>query len=111
MFSRRASLLVTKQRFKIPAASHNVKNQNVLTPDPVDDDIFADRKASQAGAQILISAASHVRVAAKNEKTLSNGIDQAVCNLDAATFLSDVNTKYRLARLRLPVQDGAPLGG
>src|SRR5713101_3979161 len=67
-----------------------MENQRDLFFDAVDDDVLAHGKDTQARAQILIAAASYVRVAGEEIETLAHGIDEPVGNLDAAAFFSDV---------------------
>ena len=88
-----------------------MKNEHVLLFDAVDDDIFAHRKTTQAGAQILIALASDVRVAGKEIEMLSDGINEPAGNLDAAAFFGDVIPDVIEFRLRLPVQHGEPSAG
>src|SRR5260370_41681353 len=63
-----------------------MENHRDLFFDAVDDDVLAHRKATQASAQILLAAASHVRVASEEIETLANRIDEPVGSLDAAAF-------------------------
>jgi len=67
-----------------------VENQRVLPFQAVDDDILAHGKAPQASAQILIAAASDVRMTGQKVEARGNGIDEPVGNLDAATFFGNV---------------------
>src|SRR5260370_961296 len=63
-----------------------MENHRDLFFDAVDDDVLAHRKATQASAQILLAAASDVRVASEEIETLANRIDEPVGSLDAAAF-------------------------
>src|SRR5258708_13388798 len=63
-----------------------MENQRDLFFDAVDDDVLAHGKATQASAQILVAAASQVRVASEEIETLANRIDEPVGSLDAAAF-------------------------
>ncbi len=67
-----------------------MKYQNVFIFHAVDDDVLARRKTPQPRTQILIAATADVRVTGKKEKPLGEGINNAVGNLDAATFLGYV---------------------
>src|SRR5713226_4760301 len=63
-----------------------MENQRDLFFDAVENDVLAHGKATQASAQILVAAASHVRVASEEIETLANRIDEPVGSLDAAAF-------------------------
>lgn len=76
-----------EQRFDVPAGAYHMKYQNVFIFHAVDDDVLARRKTPQPRTQILIAASSDVGVTGKKEKPLGEGIDNAVGNLRAATFL------------------------
>src|SRR5713101_3538711 len=67
-----------------------MENQRDLFFDAVDDDVLAHGKATQARAQILLAAASDVRVAGEEIETLANRIDEPVGSLDAAAFFGHV---------------------
>lgn len=67
-----------------------MQNKRVILFGAVDDDVLAHRKAPQASAQILITAASDVRVAGEEIETLANGIDEPVGYVDTATFFRNV---------------------
>ena len=67
-----------------------MENQHVLPFESVDDDVLAHGKATQARAQILIAAASDVRMTGQKVETRGNGIDEPVGNLDAATIFGIV---------------------
>src|SRR5260370_2860677 len=65
-----------------------MENHRDLFFDAVDDDVLAHRKATQASAQILLAAASHVRAASEEIETLANRIDEPVGSLDAPAFFA-----------------------
>ena len=67
-----------------------MENQHVLPFESVDDDVLAHGKATRARAQILIAAASDVRMTGQKVETRGNGIDEPVGNLDAATIFGIV---------------------
>lgn len=67
-----------------------MQNKRIIFFDAVDDDILAHGKATQARAQVLITAASNVRVAGEEIETLANGIDEPVGYVDTATFFRNV---------------------
>jgi hypothetical protein len=50
----------TEERFGVPAAAQHAKNQYVSVLDPVDDDVLANRKAPQAGTQVLVASAPDI---------------------------------------------------
>src|SRR5258708_23693689 len=67
-----------------------MKNKRVILFEAVDDDVLAHGKAPQARAQILIAAASDVRMTGQKVEARGNGIDKPVGNVDAATFFDNV---------------------
>src|ERR1700683_3700342 len=67
-----------------------MKDQNVLLFDAIDDDVLAHNEATQARAQIVVAAASYMRMARKKIETFSDGIDEPVGNLDAPALSRDV---------------------
>jgi hypothetical protein len=67
-----------------------VKNHHIIVFDAIDDDVLADGKASEAGAQILVTAATHERVANEKIEALRDGVNEPVGNIHAAAFLCDV---------------------
>src|SRR6266478_4071727 len=48
--------------------------------------VFAHGQAAVSGAEIFLARTSDIGEAGKRVKTLGNGVDQAVGNLDAAAF-------------------------
>jgi len=93
---------VCKQRLNVPAAAQDAKNQHIFVLKPVNNDVFAHRKAPQARAEISIPAAADIGIIGKKEESFCNGINQAVCNIDAAALGCDVvpNTVEVGIRLR-----------
>jgi hypothetical protein len=69
---------------------HNTQDQRIFIFDTVNDHIFAHSHAAASGPEIFIAGTSDIREAGKDEKTVCEGVDQAVGNLNAAAFLRDV---------------------
>src|SRR5580700_1729613 len=81
---------MAKQRLKIPATAQNPKNQHVLVPKAIDDEVLAHGKASQARAQIIVPPAPDIWIFCEEEKSLRNGVDKAVGDLDASTLRRNI---------------------
>jgi hypothetical protein len=73
--------LLPQHRIDIPAAPKNMKNQNVLASDAIDDDVFADGKTAEARPQIFIAVASNVRVAGKKISAMESTSRSAISTL------------------------------
>jgi hypothetical protein len=54
--------LLIKQSFEITASLKDVKNQDVASLDSMNDDVRSDWKTSQTVTQVVIAAATHVRM-------------------------------------------------
>src|SRR5579862_8905174 len=80
---------MAKEGFDIPASVEDVKYRYILAIDHVYDDVTADGKASQAGAQIL-AVAPHIWVTAQCDETVRYGVDYRVGNLDAGCLFGDI---------------------
>jgi hypothetical protein len=61
-----------------------VENQHISAIGAVDDEVLAHGEASQTRAQIAIAPPAYVRVTGQQIKTLGNGLNQPVCNPNAA---------------------------
>jgi hypothetical protein len=59
---------------------HNAKNEDILVFDAINDDVLPDGKAPASGAEIFSAGTSDVEEAGQREKTVRDGIDQAVGN-------------------------------
>jgi hypothetical protein len=98
---------LAKQCFEITTSVHHVKNENVAPLDPMNYDIGPDRQTSEAGTQVVITAASKLRRFGKQQEVVGDGIDQALGNIGTATFRGDVEPN--LIKLHLPRQQlGSP---
>src|SRR5271157_3892310 len=90
-----------EKRNQVAAAVRNMQDQhNVVLFDAMDDDIVVSRKAAQAGAQIVITPPSQVRMPGKQPKTLSNALDDTSGNIDAAALASEANPDVVKFRFR-----------
>jgi hypothetical protein len=74
----------------ITAPADDAEDQHVVAFNSVDDDLFAYGKTAQAGTQVLIAATAQVGIGSEKKKTLSDGINHAVGDLDAMAFLGSV---------------------
>jgi len=72
---------MSKQPLNVTASAYDVEDQHILSFNPVDDDVFANRKTAQAGAQVFIAAASDVGISGEKKELVGDGIDHAVGNL------------------------------
>lgn len=79
-----------QQRVDVLAASDDLQDQHVVTFGAVDDDVFTHGKGSQAGTQISISTAPHLRVARQQEEMLGDSVYHPVGYFEAAAFSSNV---------------------
>ena len=68
-------------------AAYDVQDQNILTFNAIDDDILSRGKTAQAGAQVFIAATSNMGIGGKKKKTVGDGINHAVGDVDAVAFL------------------------
>jgi hypothetical protein len=68
---------------------HDAKDKRGLVFHAVHNQVLSHRQAAVTGAEVL-SRTSDIGEAGKREETVRYGVDQAVRNLDAATFLGDV---------------------
>lgn len=75
-----------KQGLNIPAAAQHAKNQHVFILDAVDDDILAHGKGPQAGAQIFVTGAAYVGMAREKRKSIRDGIDEPVGDVDTTAM-------------------------
>jgi hypothetical protein len=67
-----------------------MKNENVASLDPMNYDIGPDRQTSETGTQVVITAASKLRMFGKQQEVVGDGIDQALSNINAATSRGNV---------------------
>ena len=81
---------VTEKSLELTAGVNDAQNKHVLVFDKIQNRIFANGKAPVAGAEIFLAGTSHIGKAGKREEAVCNGVDEAVGNLDAATFLGNV---------------------
>ena len=87
-FSRLA--LFGEESFNISAAADDVKDKRICTLDAVEDDVFAGREAAQAWPQVVIAAAAHLRVLAKQKQTLRDSVNQTIGDFYAAATAGNV---------------------
>jgi hypothetical protein len=52
----------------VPTAAQDAKNQHIFVLETVDDDVLTHRKAPEARAQVVVSAATDVGIIGKSGK-------------------------------------------
>ena len=57
-----------KQRFKIAASVRHTQNQHILVLHAIHDDVFANWKASRAGAKIVVAGTAQIWMAGEKDK-------------------------------------------
>ena len=72
---------MSKERFNVTAATHDVEDEHVLGFNAVDDDVLAHGKTAQPWAQVSIATTSEVWINGKKKKPVGDGINYAVGNL------------------------------
>lgn len=68
----------------------HAKNQHVLILDTINYNVLAHGKTPCANAEVVVAGAAQVRMAGQEKKAVGDGIDQAVCDLNATAFFGDV---------------------
>src|ERR1035438_2925046 len=81
---------VAEQSFQIAPAVYHAQNQHLVILYTINYDVLPNRKAPQANAKIVVARAAKIGVAGEKGKPVSDGINQVVYDVDAATFLGDV---------------------
>ena len=84
------SELQIEEVFEVASAVDYTEDGNIGSDDAVDDDVLTDSEAARAVSKIVIAEAPCVREVGKQEKAMSDGIDQAAGNIDAAALTGDV---------------------
>lgn len=69
---------------------HYGKNEDVVALHGINDHIFAHGKTSGAESKLVVARAAKVGMPGKEEKLVGDGIDQAVGDIQAATFIRHV---------------------
>jgi hypothetical protein len=69
---------------------YNPKDKRVPIFDTVDDNVLSHGHAAASGAKIFLAGTADIGETADHEKTVRDGVDQAISNLDAAAFFRDV---------------------
>jgi hypothetical protein len=95
-----AAMPSLQQGFGIAGGGHHMQDEHVVALDAVDDEVPADGKTPQAGAQVVVTRAAHVWMAGEQKETLSNGIDQSVGNV-LAHCRSLVNCSHAVNKVAL----------
>jgi hypothetical protein len=73
--SRPLDRSICKERLNVPTAAQDAKNQHIFVLETVDDDVLTHRKAPEARAQIVVSAATDVGIIGNQEKSICDGIN------------------------------------
>jgi hypothetical protein len=81
---------VAEKSLYLASAMCDPKNEDIVGFEAVDDNVFTHGEAAAPEAEIFIPGTPHVWEAGKQNETVCDGVNQAVCNLDAAAFLCDV---------------------
>ncbi len=68
----------------------DTKNKHVLGFKAVHDDVLAHSQASASNPEIFIAGTPDIGKAGEVKKTICDGVNQPVGNLNAAAFLGDV---------------------
>ena len=61
-------VLMPEQRLNVTAAAKHAKNEHVLFPKAVDDEVLTHGEASQAGAQVLLAGTSYIGMAVESTR-------------------------------------------
>src|SRR6266567_6543146 len=101
---------LVKQRCNITAAVCHAKNQHVRILQTIYYDVLAYRETPRANAKVVVARAAQVGMACKKEKSVGDGIDQAVGDFKATSLLR-CSTRHRPSRKRLAALRGAPSAG
>ena len=81
---------MAEQRLNVSTAAQHPKNQHVFIPKAIENKLLANRKTPQAGAQIIVAAASNIWKIREKEESIRNGVNQPIGSFDTATFGSDI---------------------
>jgi len=79
-----------KERFNITTAMCYAENHHVRILGAIDYDVLADGKTPRPDAEVAVTGAPQVGMAGKEEKSGSEGINQAVRNFDATALFGDL---------------------
>jgi hypothetical protein len=88
--TRQLRVRSAEQSFQIAPAVYHAQNQHLVILYTINYDVLPNRKAPQANAKIVVARAAKIGVAGEKGKPVSDGINQVVCDVDAATFPGDV---------------------
>src|SRR5258708_17254774 len=83
-------LLVAQQGLNIPAPMDDVKNQNCVIFDAIDDDVVADGKSAQPRTQVQVTTTADPGVICQQREAISDIVDDSVGGLEAAAPGGDV---------------------
>src|SRR5271157_2287119 len=81
---------MAEQGCNVPAATQHTKNHHVLVINTVEDNVFADGKGPQAGAQILVAGTPEIGIAGEKKEPVRDGANEAVGNIHTAALGSNV---------------------
>jgi hypothetical protein len=74
---------VAEKSLYIASAMCDLKNEDIVGFDAVDDNVFTHAEAAAPEAEIFIAGTPHVGEAGKQNETVCDGVNQPVRNLDA----------------------------
>ncbi len=81
---------LVKQRCNITAAVCHAKNQHVRILQTIYYDVLAYRETPRANAKVVVARAAQVGMACKKEKSVGDGIDQAIGDFKVTALFGDV---------------------
>jgi hypothetical protein len=90
VFASEKVILNPEQRFDITPAMCHAKNQHVLILETMDDDVLASGKTPRTKTKVVVPGSAQVGMAGKKQKTVGNGMNQAIGYFDAAAVIGDV---------------------
>ena len=86
--TRQSRVRAAEQSFQIAPGVYHAQNQHLVVLYTINYDVLPNRKAPQANAKIVVAGAAKRGVAGEKKKPVSDGINQMVCDFDAATSLA-----------------------
>lgn len=72
--------LMSEQRLKVAPAVYNAKNHHVHVLDRINNDVFADGKASALEAELRVALPTKIWVPCQEVTLFCDGIDQVICS-------------------------------
>ncbi len=79
-----------KQPLQVPSPVHHTKDLHAIIFYAVHNHVFPNGQAAVSGAEISFPGTSEIRKARQREKTVGDGLNQAVGGREATAFSGDV---------------------